>query len=77
MKGNKANPKKKGPKCTTGWQLYVHENMASVKGDASIKYGDRLKELGITWAAIGEDAQKAFTEKAKSWVNPKKTVKQN
>jgi hypothetical protein len=50
--------KASGPKKLSGYQLYVKEQMAVVKNNASIAAKDRMTEIGKTWKALS-DAQKA------------------
>lgn len=61
----KANPAKKGPKGLTGWQLFVHLKMPSIKVDASILAKDRLTQIGILWKALSKPEQDEYVAQAK------------
>jgi hypothetical protein len=69
----KANPKKKGPKGLTGWQLYVSKQMQEVKKNKEVLPNQRLGKIGEMWKALTKVEQEAYVAEAKAM--PPKEIK--
>ena len=60
----KAQPAKKGPKTMTGYQLFVQQQMPTIKVDNTISAKDRLTVIGQRWKALKAEEQALYKTNA-------------